>query len=129
MPQKMFLRIAMISRIVVWSLILLAVLFGGQIVSSHLFPCLWYENYGWLCPTCGASRAVVSLFTGDFSAAVGYNPVVVLGIVPVVGVILLSDLVVMIWNLFGKERRLSLFEYCFSVFGAKFTREKRKAYK
>ncbi len=120
MPQKLFMRISMIARVVVWVLAVAILLFGRELVSGHYFPCMWYENFGWYCSTCGASRAVVSLLEGDFSAAVAYNPVVTLGLVPVFGFLLLSDLAVMVWNLFGKKRRLSPFEYCFSVFGATF---------
>ena len=118
MPNKMFLRIAFIARIVIWAAVILIVLFGKQIVSMHLFPCVWYENFGWLCSTCGASRGVVSLLAGDFSTAVAYNPVVILGLLPVFGILLISDLAVVIWNLFGTKRHLSLFEYCFAVFSS-----------
>ena len=120
MPQKLFMRISMIARIVVWVLVVAVLLFGRELVSGHYFPCMWYENFGWYCSTCGASRAVVSLLAGDFSAAVAYNPVVTIGLVPGFGFLLLSDLAVMVCNLFGKKRRLSPFEYCFSVFGATF---------
>lgn len=120
MPEKMFLRIAMVARVCLWALLLAAVLFGKNIIESNVLNCFWVERFGMECATCGASRAVVSLFSGDFSAAVAWNPVVTLALVPVFGFFLLSDLFVMVWNLFGKKRRLSPLEYCFSVFGATF---------
>ena len=126
MPQMVYMKISMIARIVVWILIVAALLFGKSIVSGRYLPCMWYQNFGVYCSTCGASRAVVSLLEGNFQAAISYNPIVTLGLVPVFGFLILSDLIVMIWNLFGKKRRLSPFEYCFAVFGATFQRSSEK---
>jgi len=123
MPKKLYLRVALIARIALWGLIAFIALFGKWIVAGHYFPCLMYERFGIQCSTCGASRAVVSLLSGDLAAAAELNPVITFGIVPILGFLLLSDLAVVIWNLFSKKRRLSPFQYLFAVIDGTFTRE------
>ena len=127
MPEKkVYLTIAKAARIAVWALLAAALLFGKEFVAGHYLPCFWYEHFGWECSTCGASRAVVSLLSGDFSAAVEFNPVVTLGLVPVFIFLLLSALAVVVWNLFSKKRRLTPFEYCFAIFGGSFRRAEQE---
>jgi hypothetical protein len=61
-------------------------------VSSRILPpCpfLWATNC--YCPGCGAARAFHSLARGDFGAAIGYNPLLVLAL-PVFGYFYLSFL-------------------------------------
>ena len=46
--------------------------------SSQLFPeCIWRQVTGWECPGCGGTRALYSLFRGDFVASIAMNPLVV----------------------------------------------------
>ncbi|MBV9009375.1 MAG: DUF2752 domain-containing protein [Verrucomicrobia bacterium] len=40
--------------------------------------CAFHALTGQPCPTCGATRALVSLLHGDFAAAVSWNPLAVL---------------------------------------------------
>ena len=123
MPKKLYLRIALAARIALWGVIAFIALFGKWIVAGRYFPCLMYEQFGVQCSTCGASRAVVSLLSGNVAAAAELNPVITFGVVPLLGFLLLSDLVVMIMNVVSKKRRLSPFEYLFAVFDGTFTRE------
>ena len=76
------------ARILGW-FTTVAVLFGAHVgvvvffshndpYSSHLFPeCIWRQITGWECPGCGGTRAVYSLFRGDFVASIAMNPLVV----------------------------------------------------
>ena len=55
----------------------------GDPNQGGFFPkCIYYQATGHWCPGCGGLRAVHDLLHGDFSAALGMNPVVVLVIVP-----------------------------------------------
>lgn len=42
--------------------------------------CNFRNLTGWPCPTCGATRAVLSLTRGDLSSALHWNPLVTLGL-------------------------------------------------
>ena len=41
-------------------------------------PCLIYTRTGIFCPSCGATRAIISLLCGDIKAALNYNCYIVL---------------------------------------------------
>ncbi|MBQ3573995.1 MAG: DUF2752 domain-containing protein [Clostridia bacterium] len=41
-------------------------------------PCFIYTRTGIFCPSCGATRAIISLLCGDFKAALNYNCFIVL---------------------------------------------------
>lgn len=58
-------------------LLIMAVLFL-RFGLSLLPSCLFFESTGLHCPGCGGIRATLSLLHGDLSAAVYYNPLVVL---------------------------------------------------
>jgi hypothetical protein len=42
--------------------------------AAILPPCVWHRVTGLPCPGCGATRAVLSLLYGRFSAALAFNP-------------------------------------------------------
>lgn len=58
--------------------ILLVLVFIFAFVKSSLVNiiphCIWQENYGFYCPSCGSTRCVISFINGDFSYAFYYNP-------------------------------------------------------
>lgn len=47
-------------------------------------PCIFLATSGHWCPGCGGLRATHELLRGDFGAAMGMNPVVVLVILPLI---------------------------------------------
>jgi hypothetical protein len=47
-------------------------------------PCILLVGTGHFCPGCGGLRATHELLHGDFGAAMGMNPVVVLLIIPLI---------------------------------------------
>lgn len=119
MPNRVYLRVAMGVRILLWALVLFAVLFGEELMQSNAMPCMFVTRFGVECPSCGSTRAVVSLLHGDFASAAAYNPVVAFALVPILAVLLVSDLVVILVRKLTGRRMLSPFEYCFIVFGGK----------
>lgn len=58
----------------------LIVYFLGEIFSFSLsgipLPCLIHSLFGWYCPGCGGTRAVMSLMKGEILQSIIYNPVV-----------------------------------------------------
>lgn len=73
------------DRTVAWLWALCAVL---ALAASPLAPiaarfaprCLWHAWTGMPCPTCGATRAVVSLSRLDLPAALAWNPLVTVAV-------------------------------------------------
>jgi hypothetical protein len=68
-------------------------LFAGGLALSALYattglglPCPFRAITGWNCPLCGGTRMGEALLHGDVSAAFGFNPVALIGLV-VVGVL------------------------------------------
>ena len=51
-------------------------------------PCIFQRITGLLCPSCGATRAIISLFYGDLAAAVDYNAFVVFMLIPIIALAL-----------------------------------------
>ena len=54
-----------------------AIIYWAKQVKIPL-PCLIYTQAGIFCPSCGATRAVISLFCGDITSALKYNCYIVL---------------------------------------------------
>ena len=78
MPKNKLLKIiagigfpALVSGIICWAIFIRLPL-----------PCIFRSITGLLCPSCGATRAIISLFYGDLAAAVGYNAFVVFMLIP-----------------------------------------------
>jgi hypothetical protein len=49
-------------------------------VLDLLPPCLFHQSTGLHCPGCGGTRAARALLAGDLSAAIGWNPLLVIGL-------------------------------------------------
>ena len=68
---------------------LICVVYWALLVKQPL-PCFLYAISGLYCPTCGATRAVIALLSGDFIRAIGCNlPVAVLFFPTVIAVLIL----------------------------------------
>lgn len=67
---------------------------------DFLFPsCFWLENFGIICPSCGATRSFQSLFEGDFVSAFFYNPFIFV----LFFYLLILDVIYSFNNLLGKN--------------------------
>lgn len=53
------------------------VLWGQNALRIFFHPCRIREVTGWLCVSCGATHSTLALITGNFVAAVYYNPLYV----------------------------------------------------
>ena len=111
-PGESRLRSRALRRIGVYGLLLAAALAYLALCRAGLgFPCLFLEYGGFKCPSCGATRALVSLLHFDFSAAVAANPVFALAIYPIAGLLALDDFLTAVGNAIQKRDRLSLLRF------------------
>lgn len=71
----------------------LIIIYGTFNPESKFFPkCIFYVVTGWKCPGCGTQRAIHSLLIGDFSAALGYNAMMIF-FLPVIAILWVAALV------------------------------------
>ncbi len=45
-------------------------------VTRYTYPCVFYSGFGFYCPGCGGTRAVLALLHGRFLEALWYHPLV-----------------------------------------------------
>jgi len=63
------------------AIVVYAVVESVLVQVGHPAPCLFRLLTGIPCPTCGSTRATVSLLHGDFPGALAYNPLVTCALV------------------------------------------------
>ena len=75
-------RIFRIAAGIAFPLAILAVIFWVYFISRPL-PCVIYNITGLFCPSCGATRAIISLMHGDVTAALRNNIIITISVIPV----------------------------------------------
>jgi len=63
----------------IWCVVLVATALGGGawiLLGLPTPQCIIYHTVGWPCLSCGATRAVRALLSGDIAAAFSWNPLV-----------------------------------------------------
>ena len=111
MEQKKF----DLTRLGIYAGILLAVLIYSQSdVLKHVLNCPLRFSTGWLCPTCGGTRAAMSFFRFDFKESIGYNAVAFWFIIPVLCLAAFQDVFVIISRFITKNSRKSFLEFLFT---------------
>lgn len=98
--------------------LLLMLLAGAYLIlclNGRGLPCLFYENFGIRCPSCGASRAGIALLRLDFAAAGQYNPMFAFAFYPIGGLIALQDFALCVINLCRRRDDLSFLRFIFST--------------
>lgn len=73
--EKALYRLGWISIIVIiglWSILKIA----NISIIDYLPPCYPYIRYGFYCPGCGGTRAVVAFCSGDIMKSIWYHPFV-----------------------------------------------------
>lgn len=95
-------------RITLYILSIIAIIFlvNGAINTS----CHWYEKYGFLCPTCGLTRATKYIFMLDFKSALRYNFFYSCILFPFVTILVFNDIYVLIRRYFFHKKELSFIE-------------------
>lgn len=77
--------------------------------------CDWNEKYGILCPSCGATRATLTVLRGNILKAFEYNLVYTIAIFPIVCIFILEDVVMIVLRIFKLTRKRSLLETLFDI--------------
>ena len=68
-----YLKLLLIQLAILLVLVFIFVFANSPLVD--IAPsCFWQENYGFNCPSCGATRCVTNFINGNFSLAFSYNP-------------------------------------------------------
>lgn len=95
-------------RIALYIISIIAVIFvvNGTINTN----CHWYEKYGFLCPTCGLTRATKYIFLLDFKNAIKYNFFYSSILFPFVTILVFNDIYVLVKRHFFKKKELSFIE-------------------
>lgn len=111
--QIWFNRIFICIRIVVYILIIYVT--WSLVANNQRLACEWNEKYGFLCPSCGATRATLSILRGDIVKAMYYNLVYTIAIFPLVVVFILEDIFMILLRRFRLTRKRSLVETLFDI--------------
>lgn len=111
--QIWFNRIFICIRIVVYILIIYVT--RNLINNNTRFVCFWNEKYGILCPSCGATRATLSILKGDILKAFNYNLVYTVSILPLAFGFLLEDILMILLRIFKLTKARSLLETLFEI--------------
>jgi len=95
-------------RIIVYivMIIFLILLVNEKIKTS----CYWYDNYGFLCPTCGITRATISILHLEIMKAISYNFYYTCILFPLAMFYIFNDIFVVLARLLFKQERLSHIE-------------------
>ena len=82
-------------------------------VNEIYLKCYFVENLGITCPTCGATRATLSIIKGNIISAVEYNAFYSLIILPAFIIFMVEDLYIIIKRSILKTSDISLIEVLF----------------
>ncbi len=74
-------------------------------------PCFYKQYFNIQCISCGATRALSSLLELDLRSAINLNPIFALFIYPVIGIVILQDLIICIINVCSKKTMQSVISY------------------
>lgn len=88
------------------AIILLALVFIGKINIS----CYYKNNFGFICPACGLTRATISLIKFEFIEAYNYNPFYVGVLVPLIVILCVNDIFTVIKRKIKKNIEYSIVE-------------------
>lgn len=100
----------------IWTYVRLIAYFGIILalvlcmVNQIYLKCYYVQTYGITCPTCGATRATLSIFKGKFLTAIEYNPFYALVVFPFFIIFMVEDLYIIIKRYVLKTLDISLVE-------------------
>ena len=76
---------------------------------------MWNEKYGIFCPSCGATRATLSILRGNILKAIDYNLVYTIAIFPIIFICIIEDILMIFLRRFRLTRKRSLVETLFDI--------------
>lgn len=78
--------------------------------------CITYTKLNYLCPTCGVTRAFISIMHFDFISGFNFNTVFTLAIAPICIFLFVQDIYTIIKRTITKKDKHSIIEYLFTGF-------------
>ena len=111
--QIWFNRIFICIRIVVYILIIYVT--WNLITNNQRLSCDWNDKYGILCPSCGATRATLSIIRGDVLKAIDYNLVYTVAVFPLIVILIIEDILMILLRRFKSTKKRSLVETLFDI--------------
>ncbi len=103
----------MVIRIISYILVIYTTY--SLIKENTRFMCTWNEKYGIICPSCGATRATLSVIKGDIVQAMKYNMVYTVAILPAIFLFIVDDIVCVLLRILKVTKKNSLFETLLEV--------------
>ena len=90
-------------RLVIYivSIIIVLFVFIGKISPK----CFFYENYGFLCPACGLTRATISILQLKILNAIKYNAFYTLVLMPLLAILLIDDIYTIVKRMISKNEK------------------------
>ena len=86
--------------------IFIVLLVNGKIRTS----CYWYDTYGFMCPTCGMTRATISIFQFNIGEAINYNLFYTCVLFPIAMFLILNDICVVTRRIITHKNIFSIIE-------------------
>lgn len=68
------LKLTIIQLAILLSGVAIFIFVHSPYIIKYVPVCFWQKNFGIICPSCGSTRCIISLFTGNFKEAFFYHP-------------------------------------------------------
>jgi len=112
-----------ISRLQVILIDILALLsfFVSYILSRFMLatlPDCFFKGFGFVCPACGGTRAVITFTSADFLSSFKYNPYIFITIIFAVIALIILNITVFSKNSICKKVSCVIFDYKTVIFWA-----------
>ncbi|MFQ8599694.1 MAG: DUF2752 domain-containing protein [Oscillospiraceae bacterium] len=73
--------------------------------------CVFYRQFGLLCPMCGATRSLANFLRLDFMRAFSYNQVLAAAVYPVAAILVIQDVFVICRDAARHTKTASMLEF------------------
>jgi hypothetical protein len=100
--------------ITVFDIIVLSVFFSLKYITAIMLDTLSgciFLKYGFICPSCGGTRAVHNFVTGNFIASFNYNPYIFGIIIYLIAAVIILNLEFLLKLSFAKKIRKLILNY------------------
>lgn len=93
------IKLLVLQSFIIMIGVLVIVLVKSDMVDKILPTCIFRQEHGVICPTCGATRCIISFLNLNFESSFKYHPVLFLLIIYLIGI----DILFIINTIFKKK--------------------------
>ncbi len=105
----------LIQRTIIYGFIILFIIIYVMLCLNGLgLSCIYEKTFHMQCPSCGATRAFLSIVSLDFTSAIAYHPIFTLVFYPFVFILVFQDYLICLYNVIKHKKVKSLLEYVIS---------------